>query len=812
MININLKEVFAVDNQTDLTAKLNFNFNQLLALGVGQTGATGETGPAGPAGPIGPTGNTGTAGSQIFSTSGSGFSALSEDPVDAVIGDYYISGGAIYKKTEDYETNGGEWEVISNFYDIFNQISTAGTSTWQLGAETVEATSRILAPIRAYTGYDRINSTSGTSGAWATNDPNWLNGSSGYSNSQVTVFNFDPNTAKTYSTGAANTNGYSVRIGSNRLGTSGVTDSAFPYTSLLSLYSFYETTNAGVEPEQFDSIDGNATGYRHQIELGSVDELPEKIVSTSADSKYVISPTWQNLRIRKYRKQVNTLPGEALINADFNLSSPDSPDLPALNSRFTWSISKKASSANNTGKIVQLSLSNSQIESSAQSITGIAVDGLHIKSDTYKLAIGADPNNNGTTLKNALISSDSASSINRVIFNELNVSVVTGTSSTASISGNSITSNQSLTIGTTGSLTNTVLTSGASGQSVYVISPASSQNVYLGWSTSNVTSNSWGTNSGYALKIKKNRLAAGIPFPVSTSATPAASSTDGNVLDEYLELTFVPDIGYDGTIPTAPASAIDDAVPTFDDKIGRFVKIGNLVQFSIQFSISGWQAKYPGTSSGAPISVGLSQRDVSILNYGNVSTSNTNPFSTLTFGAEPNYLYIRNIPDHFPIVYNSQSSVPFTVNITARPGEPGIRTNPFIYSWGGTANVGTAGTATTSGTSSRMWAALDPSSIHAKVTTWNDGGTTRPQIQLYGYRRVPFVGTSASPIISNVTSAVQSKVSVYDFLRPFAKTKKTFIIITGSYITNHLTASQTAPGTSEQTPEISPDTQIPPSP
>ena len=122
MININLKEVFAVDSQTDLTAKLNFNFNQLLALGVGQTGPTGPAGPTGAAGPIGPTGNTGAPGSQIFSTSGSGFEALGEDPVDAIVGDYYISGGAIYKKTDDYETNGGEWQVISNFYDIFSEI------------------------------------------------------------------------------------------------------------------------------------------------------------------------------------------------------------------------------------------------------------------------------------------------------------------------------------------------------------------------------------------------------------------------------------------------------------------------------------------------------------------------------------------------------------------------------------------------------------------------------------------------------------------------------------------------------------------
>jgi hypothetical protein len=67
MININLKEIFPVDNQSDLSAKLNFNFNQLLALGFGERGETGPAGEIGPIGPIGPIGVAGDPGSQIFS-------------------------------------------------------------------------------------------------------------------------------------------------------------------------------------------------------------------------------------------------------------------------------------------------------------------------------------------------------------------------------------------------------------------------------------------------------------------------------------------------------------------------------------------------------------------------------------------------------------------------------------------------------------------------------------------------------------------------------------------------------------------------
>lgn len=50
MANIHIKELFGSDNITDLTEKVNFNFDQLILAG------------GGPEGPIGPTGNTGVAG------------------------------------------------------------------------------------------------------------------------------------------------------------------------------------------------------------------------------------------------------------------------------------------------------------------------------------------------------------------------------------------------------------------------------------------------------------------------------------------------------------------------------------------------------------------------------------------------------------------------------------------------------------------------------------------------------------------------------------------------------------------------------
>ena len=61
--------------------------------------------------------------------------------------------------------------------------------------------------------------------------------------------------------GASSLNGYSVTPSTNRLGSLAsldINEEAFPYTALLSLYSFYEASNATTEA---DHING-ATGHR----------------------------------------------------------------------------------------------------------------------------------------------------------------------------------------------------------------------------------------------------------------------------------------------------------------------------------------------------------------------------------------------------------------------------------------------------------------------------------------------------------------------------------------------------------------------
>ena len=304
MININLKEIFPVDNQSDLSAKLNFNFNQLLALGFGERGETGPAGEIGPIGPIGPIGVAGDPGSQIFSVIGEPGSPPA-NPSEAVIGDYFISDTGIFKKS-----TASEWNLISNFTDIFTDIASASLLSWQLGVKDPNSLSKILVPINNSAGIDRGNGVPGVSVDFSTNDPNWYNDDDAKSNSQVTIFNFDPQTTKTYEANSGQ-NGYGVTIQTNRIGDA-VDDSVFPYTALLSLYSFYNISDSSTEALQFDNI----TGYRHQLELGSVDDAVEELVTDNPDAQYVISPTWQNLRIRKYRR-TSSQPGGLIINADF---------------------------------------------------------------------------------------------------------------------------------------------------------------------------------------------------------------------------------------------------------------------------------------------------------------------------------------------------------------------------------------------------------------------------------------------------------------------------------------------------------------
>ena len=790
-ININLKEIFSNDSAGDISSKLNFNFNQLLALGVGQTGSSGATGSSGSAGPIGPTGLTGENGPVIWSSTSGSTSALgASSPADSVVGDYYISDEAIYKKN----TEGTDWEIITNFSNLFSAVSVAGTVSWQTGINS-SAISRLIVNTRNSNGIDRIT-TLGTSGNYTTNFPNWKAADATSQNSQATLFNFDANTVKYYIAGSADTNGYTVTPTTLRAGNA-LTDKVFPYTSLLSLYSFFNSADAPTEASQYS---GNS-GYRHQLELGSVDELTEGLHGTAgASSTYVVSPTYQNLRIRKYRiaDTSGSFGGNSVILTDFNLHAEDGVTTPALTSKMKWRVNKKTSATNSTGSVLTMTLnpgiteasSNNSIKTS--SITG--VDGLHLVSGEsgggvgpFRLAIGFDSANITNTTQKAIISSDSTSSVSSITFAKLPITVTNSSADTITLATTGITSNSDTTISSTS-------TPGAGDDGITISSTGGGIGLYSG--TSGRSIKIGGSKASPAITILNTRLASAIPFATSTGTVPTYSSSDANTLDEYQEGTFVPVVSYlfNGAplnILPADGGILSATEPTISGEYGIYTKIGKLIQFTIKFSIENWYIVAATSASGgtqAPLNAFTSYDNIDKLNAGNIAKTATDFYHY--YGQEQYQIAISGIPNHWPDLNGTGQSGYGTANMHFKVSlNPENLTTPAscLRTFAMDYTYGSSNTAST-----HPFEAIDPASIYAQFNKQGSGTAATPELRLYGNRK-SYSDLSTNPIaglLGNV-SGIRSNVSVYDFLtikNPIANGNIIDVVISGSYLTGHTTA------------------------
>jgi hypothetical protein len=787
-ININLKEIFSNDSAGDISSKLNFNFNQLLALGVGQTGLQGETGSSGSAGPIGPTGLTGENGPVIWSsTSGSTSSLGASSPANSVVGDYYISDDAIYKKN----TAGTDWEIITNFSNLFSAVSVAGTVSWQTGINS-SAISRLIVNTRNSNGLDRIT-TLGTSGNYNTNFPNWKAADATSQNSQATLFNFDANTVKYYIAGSADTNGYTVTPTTNQAG-SALTDEVFPYTSLLSLYSFFNSADAPTEASQYS---GNI-GYRHQLELGSVDELTEGLHGTAgASSTYVVSPTYQNLRIRKYRiaDTGGSFGGNSVILTDFNLHAEDGVNTPALTSKMRWRVNKKTSRTNSTGSVITLTLNAGIAEaSSSNSIRNsliTEVDGLHLVSSEsgngvgpFRLAIGFDSANITNATKKAIISSDSTGKVESITFAKLPITV-TNASANITLATTGITSNSVTTISSTS-------TPGAGDDGITISSTGGGIGLYSG--TSGRSIKIGGTKASPAITILNTRLASAIPFATSTGTAPTYSSTDANTLDEYQEGTFIPTVSYlfnGAPLNLLPAGTgiLSADEPTISGKYGIYTKIGKLIQFTIKFSIENWYISATSAlAAQAPLNAFTAYDNIDKLNVGNIAKTATDFYHY--YGQEQYQIAISGIPNHWPDLNGTGQSgygtadMHFNVSLNPRTltnTDSCIRTFPMDYSYGAGSTAST-----------HPFEAIDPASIYAQFNKQGSGAGATPELRLYGNRKSYFDLTSNpfAGLLGNV-SGIRSNVSIYDFLtikNPIADGNIIDVVISGSYLTGHTTA------------------------
>lgn len=120
---INLKEIFASDAQEIFTDKVNFNFNKLLELGIGEQGIQGIQGPIGSAGPPGTQGDPGERGNIWYTGIG--------DPNTLVFTD--LMEGDFYLETNDssiwqYQGSPASWIQVTDLSEVvINILETEGS-------------------------------------------------------------------------------------------------------------------------------------------------------------------------------------------------------------------------------------------------------------------------------------------------------------------------------------------------------------------------------------------------------------------------------------------------------------------------------------------------------------------------------------------------------------------------------------------------------------------------------------------------------------------------------------------------------------
>ena len=148
--NINLRDLTSSDSQVTLAEKINFNFNQLLTLGVGEIGPIGPQGPIGPAGPLGLTGPTGPRGTKWYTFSDLNIPSNTHPtdvgfvpPSDLVYGDLYTTG--TFDVYEYRNVSGtGTWVQIVNHANLLDtsNISTSLIRDFVVGGTRVQGSPR----------------------------------------------------------------------------------------------------------------------------------------------------------------------------------------------------------------------------------------------------------------------------------------------------------------------------------------------------------------------------------------------------------------------------------------------------------------------------------------------------------------------------------------------------------------------------------------------------------------------------------------------------------------------------------------------
>ncbi len=718
---INLKEIFAADSQIDISSKVNFNFNQLIALGIGQTGPIGPDGLEGPAGPIGPDGPAGPVGSIIFGETPTSITPPISPPSGMRVDDLLITSDSILKKVDIdplIPATATGWEKLTDFNSLV--LSALGSNV----SPYVQLTgnSRIIKP-RITSGLDLTNASSPA--------PNYQTPGLGV-NYQTVLYNFNElKTSSVIMNGSGNivlaTNGSStvpfdstsggVNLITNVITAAsisghglankqyityssesgsvigGLTNYAGYYVLYIDAYTFklcdteldvdnanpkdltsygtgthilitYPSTAEKIFPATANlsiySVFGNdatlakefatsSKGYRSQLELGSVDTLPTAydINGTITSANYVISPSFENLKVKKYRvgsySANEDYPGTYYLRAEYDLSSAGGTTAeafsPRRNSEQIWKINK-IEGTHDSGQTFELKLTTSNLLAVNESSSGVTVDGLFLKRGTLDggggsgyIGFGFDPSDvtkakvdassdittvsfNGVAIELKKGSDFATFEIDTIIFDGDPCLLITAPFSTVTnIAGASY---------ETVNYTKNVITTGNSTQT------ASNGNIQL---TASNAAKFIALNN--AIKVKADRLAQGIPFPVTQ-----VLSSDANTLDDYEEGTSINPLKilryYPNPAPGAPIGSYITGLVNCDG-IASFVtsqsfsytKIGQVVSINadITLNLNYWPADgeevypfgptwtYSGIGVSLPFACNSSGVNLSIMIY-----------------------------------------------------------------------------------------------------------------------------------------------------------------------------------------------------
>lgn len=127
-IRINLKELFPADSQEITVDKLNFNFNKLLELGIGEQGLRGFSGIQGSPGPGGIPGPTGVRGNAWFLDAVYDPNTLTfTEPL--IDGDFYLDSTTFTV----WQYNGTTWDFVFDLTAIINSYLAASPSPFSRG-------------------------------------------------------------------------------------------------------------------------------------------------------------------------------------------------------------------------------------------------------------------------------------------------------------------------------------------------------------------------------------------------------------------------------------------------------------------------------------------------------------------------------------------------------------------------------------------------------------------------------------------------------------------------------------------------------